>query len=209
MKQKTNSRIKIHIFLGAFMLFVCIFIGTKDIKAADTMAQLPKGKTFNLLLKQSVNSSVSDYYTAVDSTYATKIIFTTEKPTIYTKTSDKLSSYGVDIYINGTEIYLYNSVGFKLHAYSQSMFEKFSGITEIKGLKFCDTSSVTMMYYMFSGCESLTSLDVSNWNTNNVSAMEQIFYNCKHLITLDLNNWNVSKITYMVICLLAVNLYKL
>ena len=41
---------------------------------------------------------------------------------------------------------------------------------------------------MFNKFSSLTSLNLSNFNTNNVKDMSYIFYNCSSLISLDLSN---------------------
>ena len=45
---------------------------------------------------------------------------------------------------------------------------------------------------MFNGCESLTSLDLSNFNTSSVENMENMFNGCKSLTSLDLSNFNTS-----------------
>ena len=37
------------------------------------------------------------------------------------------------------------------------------------------THKITDMYGMFSGCSSLTSLDLSNWNVSNVTNMSSMF----------------------------------
>ena len=172
-KGMNNKRknINTHILIGVFALFMCMFIGVKDVKAADTVAELPRGDTFNLLLKQSVNSSIKSFMTEQSSTYVTKITFTTKKPTNYNKTSDKLSSYGVDIYINGTELYLYNPIGFKLSPNCYYMFYNFTGVKEIN-MDNISTSNVINMDFMFYGCKSLTVLDVSKWDTSNVTGMK-------------------------------------
>lgn len=58
-----------------------------------------------------------------------------------------------------------------------------------------DTSNVTDMYGMFSGCSSLTSVgDLSGWNTSNVTYMLSMFASCSKL-SADCSNWNVSKVT--------------
>ena len=51
------------------------------------------------------------------------------------------------------------------------------------------------MCYMFSGCSSLTSLDLSNFNTNNVEDTSGMFYNCSNLTELNLSNFDTSKVT--------------
>ena len=58
-----------------------------------------------------------------------------------------------------------------------------------------DTSNVTTMNYMFYGCSSLTSLDLSNFNTSNVTDMNFMFYGCTSLTSLNLSNCDMSKVT--------------
>lgn len=53
------------------------------------------------------------------------------------------------------------------------------------------------MRNVFSGCSSLTSLDVSGWNTSNVTSMTNMFRNCYSLTSLDLSGFNTSKVTGM------------
>ena len=50
---------------------------------------------------------------------------------------------------------------------------------------------------MFNGCNSLTILDLSGFNTTNVNSMYNMFYSCSSLTTLDLSNWNTSNVTDM------------
>ena len=50
---------------------------------------------------------------------------------------------------------------------------------------------------MFYGCNSLISLDLSNFNTQNVTNMNGMFYNCNSLISLDLSNFNTQNVTNM------------
>ena len=58
-----------------------------------------------------------------------------------------------------------------------------------------NTSNVTNMNSMFISCSSLTSLDVSHFNTSNVTDMYQLFSNCHSLKTLDLSGWNTENVT--------------
>ena len=50
---------------------------------------------------------------------------------------------------------------------------------------------------MFSNCSSLTSLNLSNFNTNNVTNMSGMFYNCSSLTSLNLSNFNTNNVTNM------------
>ena len=52
--------------------------------------------------------------------------------------------------------------------------------------------------YMFSDCSSLTSLNLSNFNTNNVKDMSYMFSKCFSLTYLNLSNFNTIPIlTYI------------
>ena len=50
---------------------------------------------------------------------------------------------------------------------------------------------------MFSGMSSLTSLDLSNFNTSNMTNMSRMFYNMRNLTSLDLSNFNTSNVVDM------------
>ncbi len=48
---------------------------------------------------------------------------------------------------------------------------------------------------MFSGCSSLTSLNLSNWTTMGIDDLERIFYQCIALIDLNIDSWNIESVT--------------
>ena len=50
---------------------------------------------------------------------------------------------------------------------------------------------------MFSYCSSLTSLNLSNFNTNNVNIMSGMFSHCSSLTSLDFYNFNTNNVKYM------------
>ena len=60
-----------------------------------------------------------------------------------------------------------------------------------------DTKNVTNMGFMFSGCSSLTELDLQKFNTTNVTDIGFMFLNCSSLENLNLNNFNTEKVTNM------------
>ena len=60
-----------------------------------------------------------------------------------------------------------------------------------------DTSNVTNMCCMFSGCSSLKSLDLSGLDTSNCNTMAAMFWKCSSLKSLDLNGFDTSNITDM------------
>ena len=73
------------------------------------------------------------------------------------------------------------------------MFYNCDSLTELD-LSNWNTSRVTDMSHMFNYCDSLTSLDLSNWNTSRVTDMEDMFRSCDSLTELDLSNWNISNV---------------
>ena len=70
-------------------------------------------------------------------------------------------------------------------------------LTNIEGLQYLNTSEVTNMSFMFSGCSALTSLDLKSFNTEKVTKMSGMFARCSALKSLDLSNFNTSNVTEM------------
>ena len=83
-----------------------------------------------------------------------------------------------------------NFSGTSLHG----LFNAFSGLTTINGLENLNTANVQDMKYMFAGCSSLTSLDLSSFNTANVTTMYSMFDGCSKLTTVDLSGWNTENV---------------
>ena len=76
-------------------------------------------------------------------------------------------------------------------------FYDLSALTTIEGLENLNTSEVTDMSGMFSGCSHLKDLNVSNFNTSKVTSMSWIFAGCSGLTSLNVSNFNTSKVTDM------------
>ena len=79
---------------------------------------------------------------------------------------------------------------------SSNLFYRLSKVKEIAFDNF-DTSQVTNMYWMFSRCRSLTSLDVSKFDTSQVTNMHSMFWECKSLTSLDVSEFDTSQVTNM------------
>ncbi len=60
----------------------------------------------------------------------------------------------------------------------------------------CD-GNITSMKSMFEDCHSLTSLNLSNFDTSKITNMNHMFYSCSNLALLDISNFNTSKVTDM------------
>ena len=77
-----------------------------------------------------------------------------------------------------------------------SMFSGCSSLTSLDVGNF-DTSNVTDMGGMFGHCSGLTNLDISNFKTNNVTGMGYMFNECSSLTSLDVNNFDTGNVTIM------------
>ena len=76
-------------------------------------------------------------------------------------------------------------------------FRGLSACRSIEGLSLVDTSAVTSMNYMFLGCSSLVSLDLSGFDTSSVTSMAGMFSECSSLESVDLSSFDTSNVTDM------------
>ena len=60
-----------------------------------------------------------------------------------------------------------------------------------------DTQKVADMSFMFPGCSNLTTLDFSNFNTKKVTDMGSMFLSCYSLTTLNVSNFDTKNVTSM------------
>ena len=65
---------------------------------------------------------------------------------------------------------------------------------DLRGL---NTSSVENMLGMFENCARLASLDVSDWDTSHVKDMSRMFNGCEALASLDVSRWDTANVTSM------------
>ena len=83
-----------------------------------------------------------------------------------------------------------------LNTDSSKMFYDMPSLTSLNLSNF-DTSKVTNMQYMFSVMYNLTTLNLSNFDTSKVEDMENMFYYASSLTSLNLSNFDTSKVTDM------------
>ena len=75
-------------------------------------------------------------------------------------------------------------------------FNGLSSLTTIEGIGYLNTSEVTDMNEMFSGCSSLSSLQLKTFKTAKVTDMTRMFYNCSSLKTIYTSNlFDVTGVT--------------
>lgn len=85
---------------------------------------------------------------------------------------------------------------FVLSADCSNMFNGCDKLTTLDLSSF-DTAKSTNMKSMFEFCNALTCLDVSSFNTANVTDMGSMFLGCNALTSLDVSNFNTSNVTNM------------
>lgn len=79
----------------------------------------------------------------------------------------------------------------------KELFEYWKALRTVTGAELLDTSGVTDMRWMFHGCGSLQTLDVSSWNTEKVTDMFGLFCGCGSLEKLEVGSWNTRNVTNM------------
>ena len=75
----------------------------------------------------------------------------------------------------------------------ERMFSGCASLTELD-LSNLDMSNVESMAYTFYGCSKLSSLDFGNMNTSNLTSIRSAFHNCQKLTSLDLSNLDMSNV---------------
>lgn len=81
-----------------------------------------------------------------------------------------------------------------------NLFKDLTSLKNIKNLNLLNTSRCVSMRSMFSSCESLENIDLSQLNTENAIDFSYMFENCMSLTSLDLTTFktdNVSDISHM------------
>ena len=159
------------------------------------------------------------YEDILEGNVTTRTIYSNELPTLLrfgnsdtsgeTGDSNKYNSLLEVLYLASSEI-----------TYAGLMFHRCANVSYI--CPFILTNKNNSLHGIFSGCHSLTSLDVSNfdtsnvtdmsyafytnnlieldlsdWDTSNVTNMNHILYSCQNLKTLDISNWNLNNVTNM------------
>ncbi len=80
----------------------------------------------------------------------------------------------------------------------RNFFYGLKNVTEISGLEYINTSGVTDMGQMFSGCSSLQSLNLDGFNTSDATDMSSLFNGCTNLSALKFpKSFDTSKVTDM------------
>ena len=152
-------------------------------------------------------TSKPGYFTQIPSGYA---VFANDTLTFYNdgkmsmKEGEKyLMNVGMDIPLWYKEKESINNVVFD-SSFAESRpvstygwFNDCVNLTEFEGMQYLNTSKVTNMDTMFSGCGLLTSIDLSYFDTQKVTSMRCMFLSCVSLQSLNLQSFNTSNVTNM------------
>lgn len=76
-------------------------------------------------------------------------------------------------------------------------FNLFHNLTEVRNIKWLNTSKTADMTWMFASCNSLKSLDLRSFDTSNVISMKCMFENCNSLTYLDISSFDTHNVTNM------------
>ena len=76
-------------------------------------------------------------------------------------------------------------------------FMSMKELRQIIGIENLNTSQVTDMLSMFSGCTELTRIDLTHFDTRNVTCMSEMFGGCSSLKGLDVSRFDTRKVTRM------------
>lgn len=112
---------------------------------------------------------------------------------------DDYSDYEIKLWLNLTDktaYYYAETENVYLFTNSSNMFSRLYSLTSLDLSNF-DTSNVINMSNMFYGLYNLTSLDLSNFNTSKVTDMSSMFSSLYGLTSLDLSNFDTSQVTNM------------
>lgn len=167
-----------------------ITLAKKDEINDDTLL-MPDGQFFNSAIEQflNANTNIDKIKFVANSTTTSETVFVSD----WSGTKGYFVANGewLEIHTNGVEFIANEDCG--------GMFYYINGhpLSRIEFGDSFNTSNVTNMSMMFSGCENLTSLDLSKFNTAKVVQMENMFYGCKSLNSLNIENFNTSNVVNM------------
>ena len=112
---------------------------------------------------------------------------------------DEDSDYEIKLWLDPadkTAYYYTETEKVYLNTDSSKMFYDMRSLTSLNLSNF-DTSQVTNMQYMFSDMTKLTTLDLSNFDTSKVTDMKYMFNEMYGLTSLNLSSFNTSNVTDM------------
>ena len=162
-----------------------------------TDAYFDKGSVVNEKMKKLAGNS-SATYTSEDTAITSFVRSTTISDENKTEANIvSTTSSPVPIYMwyeSGIIKWYARANNIYLNADSSSMFYNLKSVTSLDLSKF-DSSNVTTMEQMFKNDSSLGYVNVSNFSTPKVTNIKGLFYDCTNLTEIDLRSFNLSSVT--------------
>ena len=134
---------------------------------------------------------------------------TNELKKLYNEAKKNINEKNIDIYINDKKIpfnYKYKSnergnikVKFKFNRLLTSTGWMFNGCYSLESvdLSSFNATNDNDMTSFFNGCSSLQSIDLSSFNAINANYMGGMFYGCYSLKSIDLSSFNTTNVKNM------------
>ena len=159
---------------------------------------LISGTSFNVALKTLAGDTNPKYSTA--NTSITSIEWSENAPL----ESDNAINIAVEgtttpiyAWFNNGIIYINSELDkIYMNPASSDMFYNFQSVTSLD-LSHFDTSKVTNMSFLFREMKSITSLDMSHFDTSKVKNMSAMFYKMVNVTNLDVSHFDTSNVTNM------------
>jgi surface protein len=94
---------------------------------------------------------------------------------------------------------LFTIPSFTITSKTTNVSSMFSNCNSVKSIDFSnwDTSSINGFYMFMYKNESIENVDVSGFNTSNATSLNSTFMYCSSLKSLDVSNWDISNVTDM------------
>ena len=187
----------------AVLLF--LFLGPGMLKAyAKYVLTVEADKTITVSFNEYPTLSEKDsWYKGPDRNTVKAIHFVQNLPENVTadaewNAADK-ETVPVKCVLSGADLYISSEGASRIIANrnSQKLFMGFPNMESVTGLGMLDTSETIDLSYMFEGCESLKSIDVSALKTQNTKTLYRMFGNCTELTSVtgfNSETWDTSNV---------------
>ena len=198
-KEKERKSIIICLSISLTIIIICSILGARSVHKNNILREkIAKEKEE----ENSANSNkiLLKYYNLQLKEY--KLFDTTQN-----NISSSIHSIIIDNQkIKSKDIQKYNFtkigehiVELKLNKNISSLYMLFKNCDSLISVDFTNFNSdnIENMGELFYGCISLTNINFTNFNTANVTKMNSMLYNCESVTSLDLNNFETYKVVDM------------
>ena len=149
------------------------------------------------------NNGIIDKFTLANTTWQDNVNYVLDENaktlTLVANDTSKTDIYNGEVVVKKTAVINEVEYTTKFPNSCEKLFANATRMTSFT-MEEMDTSNITNMFLMFSGCSQLQNIDVSNLDTINVTNMGGMFGGCISLSNLDLSTFNVQKVERLWVC---------